>query len=313
MATNVKNQLRMKTTLAVLRSRLTLGEEEKQVRLSRADGRSREDNGETVKWAADSSHAYGPKKFPARLKAEAVAAWLGCSEANVRDIESRKVSRKLKNGERLIRQLTEEQVAVVAYQTGVSIRWLLDNDPSKPILNSFARPYTQKDFDQRQAEIKSGKDNFSNPLTLRDKVAQVNRLAEWFGMVTAVLLRALERGQADIYDYKLKRALRKIYGDTWPGESPHEWNDLTMTAIYHGKITLNRPDVGPLLDAWETRFKEIASRKSGGKAPLHWPRRARSLPAVRWHASKPTGTVKAAKQPASKPAAKRAGRKSARR
>jgi hypothetical protein len=296
MATLSKERLRNKTTLAVLRNMLTDPDKQKTVMVR--DGKS-------------DSH-YKPKNVPARLTVETVAKWLGCSPFNVRDIESRKAGRKLQNGERLIRELTPEQAAILAHQTAVKLRWLSNNDPSKPVINWLGKPYTQKDFDQRQAEIKSGKDNFANPLTEREMIVQVNRLAEYFGMVTAILLRALERGQADLCEIKLKKALWQIYDQ--PNDQPaRDWNDLTMTAIYHGNPTLTRPDVGPLLDAWETRFKEIASRKSGGKAPLHWPRRARSLPAVRWHASKPTGTVKAAKQPASKPAAKRAGRKSARR
>jgi hypothetical protein len=88
----------------------------------------------------------------------------------------------------------------------------------------------------------------------------------------------LDRGQADIYDYKLRRTLRRIYGDAQPGENLHEWSELGMKALFHGKPTLLRPDVGPLLDEWEARVKEIASRKSGGKAPLQFPRQARSVP-----------------------------------
>jgi hypothetical protein len=249
----------------------------------------------------------GRMTVPARLKVEAVADWLGCSVANVRDIESAKVGRKLKNGERLIRQLTPEQAEIVADQTGVNRLWLLDNDPSKPILNWRGEPYDPKDFARRQQSLKrvalarqQDASSFANPKSIGEMFTQQRHLAEKFAMLAAIMLRGIERGQADIYDYKLGKALRKIYGDTQPGEDAHEMGDLVMKACFHGNPTRTRPDVGPLLDAWEARFKEIANRKSGGKLPLVYLPQAKSLPAVRPAVSKPTG--KTAKHPASKPA-----------
>ena len=237
----------------------------------------------------------GEVAVPARLPVKKVAEWLGCSEANVKDIESRKVGRKLQDGARVIRLLTPEQAEIVAYQTGVNRRWLLDNDVSKPITNSLGKPYTQKDFEQRQAEIKSGKGSFANPRQVGEMVEQVNRLAEGFGMVAAIVLQGLERGQADIYAYKLRRALQKVY-DFKGEQGAREWQALGVKAIYGGQITATRPDLGPLLDEWEARFKEIAKRKSGGKAPLKFLRRARSVPFGRRVARRPKSKRKPARR-----------------
>lgn len=284
MATKLVKRL-PKTTLRLLRQMLPDPKKtkEKWARISKDEGREREESGERVSWCGE--RAFVRKPFSTCLSVETVARWLGCSVANVRDIESAKVGRDGKK-----RRLRLEQCKILNLQTDINFDWLMDNDISKPPINSQGRPYTPNDFAQAQARLKS----FSKPASLHDRVVQVNRLAEYFGMVAANWLQGLERGQADVYDYKLRKALRGAY-DFHGERGAQEWQDLGLKAIFHGKIKLHRPDVGPLLDAVEARFKEIDNRKSGGKAPLEFPKPARPVTAAR------------------KPAIRKAGRKPARR
>lgn len=196
------------------------------------------------------------------LAKDRVAAWLGCSVSRVEHIESG--SPKLR--------LSPEDAQILAAQTGVSFAWLMDNDVSKPIINSHGKPYTLADFENRQMELK--KTSFKNPVSNRDIWRVINSLGEMFGMIAAATLRSVEKGDFDVLDYKLRAAINNLYGkrDTL-------MVDLIFKSVYYGKPTITRPDTSALLDEWEIKFKEIIASKTGDKLPIA-PRKIESLPAV---------------------------------
>jgi len=233
-----------------------------------------ENSGVRLKWAADSSHAYGPKECPAPLTVETVAGWLGCSPGNVHDIESGKTVRGLK------RQLTPEQADTLAYQTGVHRGWLLANDPASPPVAWHGKPYSQRDFEERQKQIASGQTSFASPQSIGDIARPRRWLAEYLAFVVAILLRGLRRGQADVADYKLRAAFRRLYGKPLPGEVRFELPDLTLKAAFSGNPTLTRPDLDPLLDEWDERYKSII-RQRDDKLPLEFLPRRKAAPAHR--------------------------------
>lgn len=214
------------------------------------------------------------KKFPARLSVATVARWLDCSPANVRDIESAKIVRGLK------RQLTPEQADVLAHQTGVHRGWLLANDPAKAPVAWHGRAYSQKDFEQRQKQIASGRTSFATPQSIGDIARPRRWLAEYCAFITAILLRGLRHGQADVVDYRLRAAFHRLYGEALPGEDRFELQDLIVKAAFHGNPSLTRPDLGPLLDEWDQRYKSII-RQRGDKLPLEFLPRPKAAPAIR--------------------------------
>jgi hypothetical protein len=239
---------KLKTTLCVLRTALQKEEVEEVSQKDRKTG------------ALVKIHRTRLKPLVTK---EDVKAWLGCSLSRVEHIES---------GSPALR-LSPEDGQIIAAQTGVDFRWLMANDVSKPIINSRGKPYTVAEFESRQSELK--KTSFKAPETNRDLWRVTNAMAEMFGMVAAVALRSLERGEFDVFDYKLRHALLKLYG----GERDPQMVDLILKAIHGGKPAIMRPDVSPMLDDWATAFKKIVASKAGGKLPIYYPV-VKPLPAV---------------------------------
>jgi hypothetical protein len=193
------------------------------------------------------------KHFPARLSVERVAGWLDCSEANIRDIECAKMVK----GER--RRLTPEQAEVLSIQMGVSLKCLLDNDPSKPVIGWDGRPFSQWHFDDRQKEIARGG---AKPQTVRDAVCVRNSLVECCGMLAALILRGLRRGNPDIVAHKVKGAMARLYRQTAPGEGSSELVELVDMALNHDYPSLTRPDVGRLFQEFDSRSTAILRERN---------------------------------------------------
>jgi len=190
------------------------------------------------------------------LKNEQIADWLGCKISKIEHIKSGDPRWPL----------SPEDAHILARRTGVSFEWLMGGDPQKPIVSGNDEPYTIAKYEERQSEMK--KLSFGNPQTNRDLWRVVEVMADAFGRVAAIVLRALEKGELDLAEFKMRQALGKIYGDKpWT-----EMFDLIIKSTYNGsKATITRPDPSALLDDWESRFKEIIAKKSNGKLPVQYP------------------------------------------
>ncbi len=161
-------------------------------------------------------------------------------------------------------ELSDELATDLARLFNVSLEWLLDGDITKPIVNRDGKPYSERDFAVRQSEIE--KRDF-NPTSNRDLWNVTEALADNFGRVAAILLRALQCGQFQLYDYRLRSAMRKIY-ESDGRKTDGAWTELPVKAVFHGNdATITRPDVSALLDEWEIRFKKIVAQKSKGSLP----------------------------------------------
>jgi len=238
----------LKTTLAVLQRLLIKEEKHQRIWENRKRGVFEK------RWRI--------RKIP-MLPVETVAEFLGCSLSKVEHIAS---------GDPRF-PLGPDDAKIIARHTGVSFQWLIGNDPTKPIVKngiqhgkSCDEAYTVADYEKRQAELK--KLSFTNPDTNRDIWRVLEVMADAFGRVAAVVLRGLENGQLDVMEYKMREALDKIYGEK---SVPDEMIHLIVKSTYHGKPTITRPDPTALLDEWETRFKEIIAKKTGGNLPDKYP------------------------------------------
>jgi transcriptional regulator with XRE-family HTH domain len=174
-----------------------------------------------------------------RISPQEVAKWLGCSVSNVQSIESGKV------------QLTEENASIIAYRTGVSVRWLLEGDISKPPLDSRGKPYELGDFEKRERE--NEKQKLTRVEADNDVRYARRTMTEEVAKVVAILLRGAERKQFGEYAHKVRKALGSIYFDQ--GEQKL-WPDFVMTTLWAEPSKLSRPDLNPIVDAWEAGLKK---------------------------------------------------------
>src|SRR5438445_8351150 len=60
--------------------------------------------------------------------------------------------------------LSAELGSEIARETGVSPKWLMDGDTTKPIIDAGRRPYTRETFEGKQAWIKRKLGDYPNDL-----------------------------------------------------------------------------------------------------------------------------------------------------
>ena len=227
MTTIVDKYRLKKTPLAALRAALTLGEK-------------------TVKVLDAKSGVWLPQAKPARLKAETVAQWLGCSVQNITDIECAKVV-----GGR-VRRLTQVQAEVIANQTAANIGWLLGDNPALPV-DWYGRPYTQAAFDDRQAELRRRKQDRKFAAHL----CQVN-FAKGVAVLAAILLRAFQGGTDDLVAMRVMDTLRGLYLES--DKTGADRNGLVGSYL-GGRHKATRPDLRPTLAKWGAAFQKVLPAK----------------------------------------------------
>ena len=221
--TTIVDKYRLKKTpLAALRAMLVLGVKAVKVRDSK-------------------SGLWFPQPQPARLKAETVAKWLGCSVQNVTDISCAKVV----GGK--VRRLTQVQAEVIANQTAANIGWLLGANPAKPV-DWYGRPYTQAAFDDRQAELWRRKQDRKFAAHL----CQVN-FAKGVALLGAILLRAFQDGN-DGVALRITDTLRGLYLES--DRTGSDRNGLVGSYLA-GRHKATRPDLRPTLAKWEAAFQKV--------------------------------------------------------
>jgi hypothetical protein len=196
------------------------------------------------------------------LPVSVVAEWLNIPVDRVRCIE------RGRKGYRL----TEENAEKLAYQTGVSPECLLAGNGSEPVKlhwregtkknpygTGFFRPYTQKDFEERQRALSNSD---SNRALERDLEHARMTVAFSCAKIAAILARGIERGEADECAMKLNRALRSVFFDkdekatVWPG-------GFEPAAEYSS----GHFDITPTLRALENRVRENYRKKQGEPCP----------------------------------------------
>ena len=188
---------------------------------------------------------------------------LGITRDKVQNIELGKV------------ELGEELAADIANLFNVNLEWLLDGNTNARILNREGKTYSEKDYIVRQAEIVK-RDNFK-PEANRELAKITTALAENFGRVAALFIRAAECNQVELLDYRLRSAMRKIYEES--GRKPERtWKELPFLAAYGGKATITRPDVSVMLAEWEIRFKKLVAKQTDDKLPATF--KSESLPDI---------------------------------
>jgi transcriptional regulator with XRE-family HTH domain len=74
------------------------------------------------------------------IKDEQMAELLGCSRHAIHSLESGRL------------KLSDELATKMFHETGISLDWLLEGDPSAPAISARGEPYTRAKFDEAQAK-----------------------------------------------------------------------------------------------------------------------------------------------------------------
>lgn len=133
------------------------------------------------------------------LTQKEMAALLECSVPTVQAIELGKL------------KLSQKLGARVAFQTAVSLRWLLEDDPSRPPEDDHDRPYNKRVFDQRQSVL------HSPPKDDEDQCFMLWLLWARFRahvlLLSEIFVQAQKANNVDLVSFKLLRATREAIQD----------------------------------------------------------------------------------------------------
>ena len=138
------------------------------------------------------SHTLAVLRLLVGLTQKEMAAVLHCSAPTIQAIELDKLN------------LSEKLAGFASLQTGINLAWLLDNDVTRPPLDTRGRPYTKATFEEFQALADIKKDpQMENEVAVyyRDKI--IDRLH-------ALLLRAFIDDHTDLCVYKLSKAFDEL-------------------------------------------------------------------------------------------------------
>lgn len=102
-------------------------------------------------------------------------------------------------------KLSEQYAEQISRQTGSSIKWLMNADPSAPPINEWGKPYTKGYFETKQSWInrKLGKDHSDLAWT------QI-MVAGTIGQFCGITASALKNDRFILFNYKLARLLNDL-------------------------------------------------------------------------------------------------------
>src|SRR5438128_2244386 len=115
-------------------------------------------------------------------KQGAFAKMIGCSIHTLQSIETGRTDR-LKLSEDLARKISNE--------TGVHLRWLLENDLKADIVSARGGPYSKSEFECAQANKRIGSTEFVQYLI-------ADYAASFYGQIRAILSSAAKRNLEEI-------------------------------------------------------------------------------------------------------------------
>ncbi len=195
------------------------------------------------------------------LKQDGMADLLGCSLPTIQSIEVGRLP------------LSEKLAETIAFQTGVSLEWLLRNETTAPPVGPYHVPdtngvlhkesYTKAMFEQRQAELSRPKTDERDPINIRFQ------LAVTISEVAAIFETAYEKGKFDLYCYKIRTALFEIGGEL---TGDNVFHNGIIAASLKAKIRADKLDVSPIIKQFDAVFnkavaesvKKAGRRKRGG-------------------------------------------------
>jgi transcriptional regulator with XRE-family HTH domain len=190
------------------------------------------------------SHTLAVLRILVGLTQKEMAAVLHCSAPTIQAIELGKLN------------LSEKLAGFASLQTGVNLAWLLEDDVTKPPINTKGKPYTKKTFEEFQAIAGFRKD----PLHASE-VATFFR-AKLTQRLSALLLRAYINEETDLCTYKLSKAFDELEKQFQVTAEDHKAMIPPKRTPRFDAEVLN--DTRLVAWEWDSRFK-IALRKEERK------------------------------------------------
>lgn len=159
------------------------------------------------------SHTLAVLRILVGLTQKEMAAALHCSAPTIQAIELEKL------------KLSEKLAGFASIQTGINLAWLLNNDVTKPPIDTKGHPYTRATFEEFQAIADIKKDpQVGNEVAIYYRDQVIDRLH-------ALLLRAYINDNTDLCVYKLSKAFDEL-------EKQFHVTAADRKAIYPKKRTL---------------------------------------------------------------------------
>jgi hypothetical protein len=72
--------------------------------------------------------------------------------------------------------LTKDAAVRIAYETGVSVRWLINGDTSAPALNMDGKPYTESFYENYRVSMRDGFDDEDSSISKDEMVGLIHSL-----------------------------------------------------------------------------------------------------------------------------------------
>jgi plasmid maintenance system antidote protein VapI len=72
--------------------------------------------------------------------------------------------------------LTKDAAVRIAYETGVSVRWLINGDTSAPALNMDGKPYTESFYENYRVSMRDGFDDEDSSISKTEMVGLIHSL-----------------------------------------------------------------------------------------------------------------------------------------
>jgi transcriptional regulator with XRE-family HTH domain len=134
------------------------------------------------------------------------AEMAGCSRVYIQKVEQTPEHGGQKLGQPLAKR--------IAHETGISIKWLLNADPSASAIDESRNKYTRENFLRHRArKMRAGPYDESGNA--------VSSLCG-YGVIRATLKAAKRKGDAEIAGYKIDRALRQIAEEFGANPNPFD-------------------------------------------------------------------------------------------
>jgi transcriptional regulator with XRE-family HTH domain len=183
------------------------------------------------------------------LTQKELAALVGCSTPTIQAVELGKL------------KLSEGLAERIALQTGIALPWLLGATPDPTPHDSVLEPITPDTFEKTQAEL-------ARP---QNTPGDMHRVKETFDhaidLCGMTLLHAYERGQVDLYVFRLLSALKKLAQQHPADEGITDGHMFSL----HQKHTTPPQPLRPhdAVRTWYRLFAEAERyhKKSGSNAP----------------------------------------------
>lgn len=148
-------------------------------------------------------------------------------------------------------RLSEELARRIAYRTGVSMIWLMQNGPQSPPISFDGRPFTRDTFESERA-------SFNRPATRQGELEAI-RLAQVTAVekLAATCSRAYQADQVWLWTYKVEELLNSLVSQF--GE------DASIKALavrYYPEMKKRRPVVQPIIDKLNDDILATAKKKA---------------------------------------------------